>query len=66
MCSTERGEISAAVGTGERHEVNEKVGMRETMPNTESSDGNSVAAGGYIEENQGRGESLIWARILEC
>ena len=47
MCSTERGEISAAVGTGERHEVSEKVGMcKAGMPNSESSDGNFVAAGG--------------------
>ena len=31
----------------ERHEVSEKVGMREAgMPNPESSDGNFVAAGG--------------------
>ena len=36
MCSTERGEISVAVRTGERHEVNEKVCMRKAgMPNPE-------------------------------
>jgi len=42
--------------------VSEKVGI----PNSESSDGNFVAAEGRLEEDQGRGESLIWARILEC
>jgi len=54
--------------TGERHEVSEKVGMRKAgMPNPESSDGNFVAmGGGRLEEVQGIGESLIWARILEC
>ena len=40
MCSTERG-TSAAVRTGERHEVSEKVSMRK---NPESSDGNFMAA----------------------
>ena len=40
MCSTEGGGISAAVRTGEKHEVSEKVGM----PNPESSDGNFMAA----------------------
>ena len=56
------GGLSVTVRTGERHEVSEKVGI----PNSESSDGNFVAAEGRLEEDQGRGESLIWARILEC
>jgi len=39
--------MSAAVRTGERHDVSEKVGMRKVgMPNPESSDGNFVAARG--------------------
>jgi len=47
MCSTEREGISTTVRTGERHEVSEKVGMcKAGMPNSESSDGNFVAAGG--------------------
>jgi len=33
------------------------------MPNPESSVGNFVAAGGRLEEDQGRGESLISWRI---
>ena len=41
--------ISVAVRTGERHEVSEKVCMRQAgMPNPESSDGDFVATGGHI------------------
>jgi len=41
--------------TGERHEVSEKVGMRKAgMPNPEASDGNFVAAGGWIGRRSGK------------
>ena len=65
MCPAERG-ISVAVRTGERHEVSEKMGMRQAgMLNSESSDGVWLRRS-RLEEDQGRGESLIWARMLEC
>jgi len=58
--------ISVTVRTGERHEVSEKVCMRMAdMPNPESSDGILWLREGRLEEDQGRGESLIWARMLE-
>jgi len=43
------------------------VGMRKVgMPNPESSDGNFVVACvDRLEEDQGRGDFSIWARILE-
>jgi len=48
------GRISAAVRTGERHEVSENVGMRKAgTPDPESSDGNFVAAGGQIGRRPG-------------
>ena len=54
-CCTERG-ISVAMRTGDRHEVSEKVGIRKAgMPNSESSDGNFVAARGQIGRRPGKG-----------
>jgi len=46
-CVPRREGISVAVRTEERHEVSEKVRMREAgMPNPESSDGDFMTTGG--------------------
>ena len=59
------GKISAAVRTGERHEVSEKDGVRKAgCPTLSLVMGISWLREGRLEEDQGRGESLIWARIF--
>jgi len=51
----------ASVRKGERYEVSEEVGMRKVSLVMVI----SWLRKGRLEEDQGRGVSLIWARIFE-
>ena len=65
MCSTEGWGILVVVRTGERHEVSEKAGMRKAVcPILSLVMVISRLREGRLKEGEGRGESLIWARIF--